>query len=699
MARGRLIPPNLDDRTWQDIVDQARGLIPTYAPEWTDHNPSDLGMTLIELFAWLMESLTYRLNRVPDNNFTEFLNLIGVTRDPATPASTFLTYRSAPGTPPLLVPKGSQAATQQTETDAAIVFETDQDFTVLPINLTTALHIRKVGLTNRYQDVTAELVGSPLSGLALTIPPSQSITFTLGFDLATTDTIRLRCHFFEPVEEGQVQITWLYSRGTAAPFSWPTMSSVNDETEVFQKNGVVSFTVPGDWASQNPQAWSIPADSAAEAFNQPRFWIGIRVSNLLTQPLALGLTHILFNSAPATNALTIIQPELLGLSNGKPFQFFELQNPPLFKRPRAKDPYDHLLLQVREPQVGGSFGPWTNWNHLDDFPAGSGLYFRLNPVSGTINFGNYDPVTSADGHGSIPPLDSEIRAVSYRYVAGGSEGNVPSDKINVIRTPLAGLVSVTNPGPATGGSAEEAIEETKRRGPEVLRNCYRAVTVEDYEYLAREATTDVKKVRCLPPRLFTSYDTLPLGANVGDPWTYGSLNRSVNNANVIIIPDAPLSNPTPMPSEELLQEVSDYLEERRVLTNLLHVTFPRYLPINVTVNLRIWQQALDTALVPSLAQVETDVRGKIIKFLHPLLGGPEEKGWEVGQDIVISSLLDLIQPETEIGFVEALTVQAPAPLYQPPERPFSALLPSVWVQLADYEMICSGTHTVTVSAI
>ncbi len=699
MARGRLIPPNLDDRTWQDIVDQARGLIPTYAPEWTDHNPSDLGMTLIELFAWLMEGLSYRLNRTPDKNFIEFLNLIGVTRDPATPASTFLTYRSAPSTPPLLVPKGSQAATLQTETEEAIVFETDQDLTILPINLTTALNIRKVGLINQYQDVTAELVGSPLSGLALTIPQSQSITLTLGFDLATTDTIRLLCDFFEPVEENDVQITWLYSQGTVEPLTWPTLPAVSDETEVFQKNGVVSFTVPGDWASQNPQTWSIPADSQAEEFNQPRFWIGIRISNLLPESLTLGLTHMLFNSAPATNALTITQAESLGFSNGKPFQFFELQNQPLFKRPGAKEPYDHLSIQVREPQVGGSFGPWTNWIHLDDFPAGPGLYFRLNPVTGTINFGNYDPAISIDGHGTVPPLDSEIQTVSYRYVAGGAEGNLPSDKINVIRTPLPGLVSVTNPGPATGGSAEEAIEETKRRGPELLRNRYRAVSVEDYEYLTQEATTDVKEVRCLPSRLFTSYDTLPVGVNVGDPWTYGGLNRSVNNANVIIIPDAPLSNSTPMPSEELLQEVSDYLEERRVLTNLLHVTFPRYLPTNVTVNLRIWQQALDTGLVPSLAQVQTDVQSKIIQFLHPILGGPEQTGWEVGQDIVTSSLLDLIQPETEIGFVESLTVQAAAPLYQPPDRPFPIGVPGVWVQLADYEMICSGTHAVTVSAI
>ena len=42
-SRGRIVPPNLDDRTWQDLVDEMRALIPIYAPQWTDHNPSDLG--------------------------------------------------------------------------------------------------------------------------------------------------------------------------------------------------------------------------------------------------------------------------------------------------------------------------------------------------------------------------------------------------------------------------------------------------------------------------------------------------------------------------------------------------------------------------------------------------------------------------------------------------------------------------------
>lgn len=68
--------PNLDDRTYDDLLKEALSLIPTYAPEWTNHNPSDPGIALIELFAHLSEMLLYRLNRVTDANILTFLTLL-----------------------------------------------------------------------------------------------------------------------------------------------------------------------------------------------------------------------------------------------------------------------------------------------------------------------------------------------------------------------------------------------------------------------------------------------------------------------------------------------------------------------------------------------------------------------------------------------------------------------------------------------
>jgi len=76
--------PVLDDRRFADLVDEARSLIPTYAPAWTNHNPSDPGITLVELFAHLSEMLIYRLDRVTTANVVAFLNLLdGKTRHAA----------------------------------------------------------------------------------------------------------------------------------------------------------------------------------------------------------------------------------------------------------------------------------------------------------------------------------------------------------------------------------------------------------------------------------------------------------------------------------------------------------------------------------------------------------------------------------------------------------------------------------------
>jgi predicted phage baseplate assembly protein len=703
MARGRLVPPNLDDRTWQELVDQARALIPTYAPAWTDHNPSDLGVTLIELFAWLVEGLIYRLNRVPDKSLLEFLNLMGVTRDPATPASTYVTYQLATGAGPTVVPKSHQVATPQTENNQAVIFETDEDERLLPINMTTVLYLRQDSSNRlRCSDVTSQQ-GSGLTPFS--IPGSGAGLVALGFDAATLEPITLRLRMSRPVRKNTVQLKWGYSVGATPPQvvgtnaapDWTDAAVVNltDGTNGLEKNGLVTFSIPADWSSQRPSAWPFQPEPGSSVPDKALFWVGLLITNKTTQPVLVELEHLLFNAAPATNALTVAEPELLGLSDGRPFQSFELLHQPVYKQVGKRDPYGHVRVQTRKPLVGGGFDTWTDWQRVEDFPRGAGAYFRLQPVTGTIIFGNHDAATSPDGHGTIPVSGSEIRVLTYRYVAGDARGNVPRGAITVIRKTLAGLNSVRNLVPATGGSDEETIEETRRRGPLVLRNRDRAVTVEDYEYLAREATTDVCKVRCLPERLFTSYDKLPPGAAVGDPWTYGGLYRGQGHVNVIIIPNAPLSNGTPVPDGELIDEVSDYLDVRRMLTTALHVTSPRYLPINVTAEVRVWRQAIDTGLIKDINQVKDDLTAKLRQFLHPIVGGPDGTGWEVGKDIVLSSLLEFIQVDAAIGFISSLSLAAGGALYEPATRP-SVVSSSVWVQLADYEIICSGQHTVNV---
>src|SRR5713101_43206 len=103
-----MIPaPKLDDRTYADIVSESIRLIPRYCPEWTNHNPSDPGITLLELYAWMTEMTLYRLNKVPEKNFLTFLDLIGVRLLPPEPAKVVLQFEPAEGMD-LELPKGTQ---------------------------------------------------------------------------------------------------------------------------------------------------------------------------------------------------------------------------------------------------------------------------------------------------------------------------------------------------------------------------------------------------------------------------------------------------------------------------------------------------------------------------------------------------------------------------------------------------------------
>src|SRR5512142_1020765 len=128
--------PTLDDRHFQDIVDQVKSMIPRYCPEWTNHNVSDPGITLIELFAWMTDMLLYRVNQVPDLHYIKFLEMLGVRLRPPIPAKAPITFwLSAPQGFPVIIPGGTEVASTQTETEPSIVFTTDANLQINPPQL------------------------------------------------------------------------------------------------------------------------------------------------------------------------------------------------------------------------------------------------------------------------------------------------------------------------------------------------------------------------------------------------------------------------------------------------------------------------------------------------------------------------------------------------------------------------------------
>lgn len=131
--------PNLDDRDFAQLLAEARAQIPAHCPEWTDLSPSDPGIVLLELFAYLTDTMLYRLNRLPEKAYVAFLNLLGVRLHPPAAASTVLHFTlSRPATTPVTIPRGTRVTIGRAGGNSeAPVFVTEAD-AVIAVGATEA---------------------------------------------------------------------------------------------------------------------------------------------------------------------------------------------------------------------------------------------------------------------------------------------------------------------------------------------------------------------------------------------------------------------------------------------------------------------------------------------------------------------------------------------------------------------------------
>src|SRR6476469_5943762 len=150
--------PELDDRKFQDIVDEAKRLIPRFCPEWTNHNVSDPGVALIELFAWMSEMVLYRINQVPDRLYVHFLNMVGIEPFPPSVARADLTFWLSAVVPnPVVIAAGTEVTTAGGAPGASgpVVFTTTQELVIAPPDLRAAKTIS--ASTERVADVWEDL--------------------------------------------------------------------------------------------------------------------------------------------------------------------------------------------------------------------------------------------------------------------------------------------------------------------------------------------------------------------------------------------------------------------------------------------------------------------------------------------------------------------------------------------------------------
>lgn len=593
--------PSLDDRTFQQLVDEAKRRIPDLVPEWTDHNVSDPGVALIELFAWMTESLLYRLNQVPDRLYVKFLELMGVSLYAPSPARTMLTFRlSAPQEEVVVVPVGTEVGTLQTAEVAAVVFHTTRELVIVPPRLVAALTSaggRATAYVDRWDDLRFDRQGVPCFA---NLEPGSAAYF--GFEQGLGSNI-LRLEITASAEGIGVRpedppIVWEASLRD----EWVELEVLDDETGGLNRSGVIELRLPEEHAAvtlANRRAYWVRVRLLDARPGQPMYRRSPEIRQLA--PTAVG------GVAPATHGERIVN-ESLGYSDGRASQVFAVQQPPVLERE------DGQTVIVRPVE-----GDDQVWTEVDDFGQSGpeDRHFTWDGSSGEVRFG--PRIRQGDGterqYGAVPVERAEILVTSYLH-GGGREGNVGANQLTVLRTTIPFVDTVTNRAAAVGGVDGEEIEQAKARGPASVRSGQRAVTAADYELLAREASRQIARARALPP------------AQPGDP------------VRLLVVPRVDVVNrrrtlrDVALPPH-LYEAVRGHIEPRRLLGTSVEVGTPRFLGVSIVARIDV-QPGRDVELTRQRAME------RLYRDLDPVTGGPDGQGWPWDVPLTVSHVVALL---------------------------------------------------------
>jgi hypothetical protein len=179
--------PHLDDRTFHQLLDEARARITQACPEWTDLSPHDPGMVLLEAFAHLTETMLYRLNRLPEKVYVEFLRLLGVRLQPPATASVALRFSvSRPAERPVDIPRGTRVTLSRADAGTEPVVFLTAEAARLPAGATEV-----EALAYHCDQVDAELAGHGTGQPGLTVrarrppivaPTGDSLDLVVGVE-------------------------------------------------------------------------------------------------------------------------------------------------------------------------------------------------------------------------------------------------------------------------------------------------------------------------------------------------------------------------------------------------------------------------------------------------------------------------------------------------------------------------------------
>jgi hypothetical protein len=642
--------PVIDDRRYQDLLDEALARIPVHTPEWTNYSSeSDPGVTLLELFSFLTENLLYRANQIPERNRRKFLTLLGVPLAAGGSASGLVVFANDRG------PLKTFTLNDGLEVRAGEVpFRTTATIDVLPIE--TRLYYKKERLNapeelkQYYRMLYASFRTDPVPPEVklydtVAFTPEDATVVDLGAAIDRSLWIALVARASDVAQRGretalkdareQIEGKTLSlgivpalaegSRdlhpGLAGPSGMPLVQywipkleadgglpadrtpqyrqlTAQPSVDVLDVPGVVQITLParGDlaiWNDLNPLDAGVgdfpPAIADTAIDDRIITWLRVRPAAAATSARLLWAG---INAAPIAQRARALN-ERLPDGTGEPDQSVTLAHAPVVEGSVAitvdnSPPWAPIDdLFAAGPEVAVSDQRKPPGNDRAA-PAPSDV-FLLDAEAGQIRFGD-------GARGRRPARGAVIRA-TYDY-AVGAMGNVGPRSINSGPALPAGI-TVFNPVRTWGGSPAETAVDGERQIARYLQHRDRLVTAEDFRTITqRTPGVDIGRVDVL-----AAYNP---ALTADEP---GSAPGAVT---LLVIPRHDPDRPdAPLPDRLFLDAICAYLEPRRLVTTEVFLRGPVYQQIWISVGIK-------PAGGMSVPKVREAVRQELLDFLSPL---------------------------------------------------------------------------------
>ncbi|MBA4033269.1 MAG: hypothetical protein C0480_01500 [Bradyrhizobium sp.] len=615
-----LAPIKLDDLDWRAMVDGIRRRIPAASSgDWTLHSPVDPGVTLLELYAWLIEQRIFWVDQVPDTMVRASLRLLGVRQQGARPARTLLRV-SVPGSAPgaFLVPRHGEFLLDDSRPD--IRFTTT--------HAAQGLAVDDVAVSTLHRGRTRQLDSTralPLFGtdgapaevrfdlhLRAAPPANFAAPFGVLLDLDVAPGIHPAWHSSEARRAPPPQrLRWWYS--TAAGRRELDAGQLVDDTLGLRRPGLLRFRPPeaARWAEREAGSsiYSLWATVESCAFvYSPRL--------LRVVPNVVVAEH----RRPVTSG-----PMNAGLL---PLPSREL---PLLVGARRNHDGDGPLGKQSRLHLRERDGSWRRWRATDDFTfhRSDARVFVINRERQLLEFGN-------GYQGRVPALAAGHNVKWRFWMGGGRRGNVGSGHTWTMNSaaPPWPCATARNVVPGIGGADAESIDAARTRARAWTRRVTRAVTAADFEELAR-ATPGVDVARAHAAVGVHPRHACPVADAV----------------SVFIVPWAPRGDllptdefvATPVADVGMLAAVRKRLGRSRLLGTQVFVRAAQFRAVDLLVEV--------SGERSEAAAVQAVLFGALREFLDPLTGGDGDPatGWEFGVPLRPSMLLRRAQQALSPG--------------------------------------------------